>query len=327
MNLQPAECENLHGTDCGDRGHLSPSSISTQLSCLEKFRWSYVDRLELNVRPVSLSLGDAFAKALDAADPQVGFDRIIAERDKLIDEHDGNPFVVLPTMEQTEIDATIVLAASGAYLERYGSHAETREVELRVRLRNPQTGAYSRTFDLVCRVDALSPDGRTLVEDKLVSQIPRVNADRYVALDRQVTINCYTAWRASGVAPAEIKYRWTMKPGIRRKQNESHDGYLKRIVADYLDRPDFYMHEATPSRTPDDFLRLEAELWQWAAARREAMHAGVFPRNTSSCDAYGGCRYLAACTREPGFESQFHVRAERDVTKVDESESQEAVTA
>lgn len=339
MNLAAPDLINLAGTETG-RDHLSPSSLSTQLACLERFRWHYEERLEPVVTKASLGMGRAFADALEAGDPDVAWTTIMAAYDALTETAASDVWTEAPDRDTAEIEAQTAREAARCYLKAYGAHGYTREHEMRVQLRNPETGAGSRTFDLVCRVDALAEDGSHFIEDKFVGQIPRKDADRLLKLDRQVSIETYCVWRTTGVIPT-VRYRYTLKPAIRRKQNETHDDYLLRIGVEYATRPEHYLAEEEPSRTADDFLRLEAELWQYADQRRAARRAGVWPRNSSSCRDFGGCAFLALCTGEPGAIHQFRVRENREAaalnaaldaveatTKVDEkSESQEAVTA
>lgn len=307
MILRPPEGVNLADVDTG-REHLSPSSISTQLACAERFRWHYVERLEPVVQAPSLGMGKAFAVALEHGRPELGASLIEAAWQVLNADYGGNPWVVLPTEAQAETEATIVRAASKAYLEFYGFESR-REVTLRQVLRNPATGRSSRTFDVTCRIDALADDG-AIIEDKFTGQIPRTNADQLAALDRQFSIESYLAWRCTGEVPPNGLYRWTLKPQIRRRQAESHALYLTRIEADYEARPEHYLLESQPTRTPEDFLRLERELWDWAEQRRTARRAGIYPRNTSSCQDYGGCRFLPLCAREPGAIHSFRNRDE-----------------
>lgn len=182
---------------------------------------------------------------------------------------------------------------------------------MKVRLRNPE-GRVSRTFDLLGIVDAVSDDYRTIIEDKLVTQVPK-DLGQHVRLDRQVSIEAYLVWRTTGVQVDTIKYRVTRKPAIRPRQNETHSEFLDRIREEYTTRPDHYLREVEANRSLEDFELLEAELWEWADRVRRARRSGVFPRNTSACHDYGGCRYLPLCSREPGAEHQFHVRPKRDL--------------
>lgn len=306
FELRPSEGVNLAGQDTG-RDHLSNTQLDKLLACQQRYALHYEARLRPAVIPVPLELGIGFAHALEVGDPQAGFDRVISDRKNEAEAAAGNIWVKLPSQEETEIGATIVLAASSIYLERYGQHNQTREVELRARIRNPAVGGrVSPTHDLLARVDAIDTEARILIEDKLASSQAKSSLERRVRLDRQVSIECYLLWRCLGWSPERIHYRMTLKPGIKRRQNESHDEYLARLVADYQARPDFYLVEEPPvTRDHADFLRLEQELWRWAEMVRDARRDGIWPRNTAACQDFGGCRYAPLCCGEPGAEHQF----------------------
>lgn len=309
--LRPPEAVNVAGQPT-TRGHLSNSSLNTFLACQQRFAFHYEQRLDPAVTAEPLAMGRAFAEALEHGDPEAGATVLLEQAVKQADEAAGNPWLVVPDPQEVEVQATVVREASRAYLSRYGTHDQTREVELRARIRNPASGGrYSMTHDLLCRVDAVSADHRDLFEDKLVSQIPRRSLTSKLKLDRQVSIETYMVWRCTGVAPERVHYRYTKKPGIRRRKDESHEGYLKRIAEEYATRPDEYLHEEILTRSHDDFLRLERELWNWTEAIRVARKDGLFPRNTASCEAFSGCRYLALCAGEPGAEHQYVQREVR----------------
>lgn len=302
--LRPPDLVNLHGVETG-RDHLSHSSIGSWNACREKYRWSRVERLVPSITRASLSTGRAFADALEHNSPDAGETALRARAAEEAALADGNPWLLAPAVEDIDIQATIAREAARAYLLAYGAHQETREVELRVRIRNPNTGYPSLTHDLVGRVDAVTNDWSRLIEDKLVGKVDHGTVQSRLWLDRQVTIGCYLIWRATGIQVAEINYRHTLKPSIRRRQNESHEEYLQRVADDYVKRPEFYLHEETLTRTPEDFLRLEVELWDWVEQVRTAKRQGVFTRNTGHCRDFGGCEYLALCAREPGAKHQF----------------------
>lgn len=309
LALRPPEAINLHGIDTG-RESLSTTRIGVLLSCQQKYHWSYEQNLQPATKRASLQMGAAFAHALEVNDPQAGFQRIMSDHQALVDEHAGDPWVVVPDRDQAEIDATIVLAAAGAYLQHYGHQGVQRELTMRQVIRNPATGYPSRTFDVQARIDGLAGD--RLIEDKLVGRIDTVTEQR-LRLDRQVTLGCYLHWRTTGQRIREVSYRMTKKPSIRRTQKETHDGFLARLAADYMDRPEFYLQQFTLTRTDEDFLRLEQELWTWSEQVRAARRDGVFPRNTAACSEYGGCEFLALCSREPGAIHQFRQREFPDV--------------
>lgn len=315
--LRDPERENLHGQDTG-REALSHTRLGVFLACQEKYNWGYEHRLEPAVKSAALDMGAAFAHALEHADPRAGADLLLDQHKALQAEHASNPWVTVPDTGVAEINATTVLAAADAYLRYYGHSDVQREITMRARVRNPVSGAGSRTFDVQARIDGLSGD--RLIEDKFTGRVEAVTPRRLL-LDRQVTLGCYLHWRTTGETIREVAYRMTKKPSIKRTQKETHDGFLERLVADYGERPEFYLHEFTLTRTPEDFLRLEQELWTWSEQIRAARRDGVFPRNTAACADFGGCQFLALCCREPGAAHQFRVR--EDAPKFDDNETEE----
>lgn len=316
MTLLPPDRVNLHGQDTG-REALSHTRLGVLLACQQRYRWRYEERLEPAVKRAPLTMGAAFATALETASPQAGFDKVMRDHADAQTLHAGNPWVVVPDTADAEIAATTVLAAAGAYLKHFGHTDVEREVTIRSRLRNPDTGGVSHTFDVQARIDGLAGD--RLIEDKLSAKVDAAT-ERRLLLDRQVTIGAYLVWRSTGQMIREVSYRVTRKPTIKRRQNEGHDEYLERIVTDYQERgEDFYLHEFTLTRTADDFERLEAELWAWAESIRQARERGTFPRNTDSCTQWGGagCEFLSACCESPGWQSEYVERAPREAVTAD----------
>jgi hypothetical protein len=306
--VRPPEHVNLAGQDTG-REHLSHTSLSTLLACEQRWYWGYERRLRPVVTAEPLRLGRAFAAALAAGDPTVA--HRVCEEDAAAARANASPWVVAPPTDEVETGARIVESAAAAYLDRFGSDVE-REVELRQRIRNPDTGRYSRTHDLLCRVDGLALDRGVLVEDKLLGSVQRGTLAQRVRLDRQVLIGCYLVWRCTGTLIGEVRYRVVLKPQIRRRNGESHREYLDRIADEYKTRPDHYLIEEVTHPDTSDFARLERELWAWVSRLRAARREGTWPRNTSACHDYGGCRFLPLCAGEPGAIQQYTTHTKGD---------------
>lgn len=315
FELRPPEEVNLAGQDTG-RDHLSQTSLKTFLTCQQQYQYHYEQRLSPAVTSTPLAVGRAFAHALEQGEPEAGARLLRLEASVEAERAAGNPWVAAPDVDEVEVMATVAREAARCYLAAYGRH-ETREVELRARVRNPARGGrYSLTHDLMARLDAVSADWTTLFEDKLVSQIPRASLAAKVRLDRQVHIEAYLIWRTTGVLVTSVHYRMTLKPQIRQRQKETRDEYLQRIADDYAARPEHYLAEETVHPTLDDFLRLERELWRWAESLRESRRDGTWPRNTGACHEYGGCRFLPLCAGEPGALNQFVERAKHEPQEV-----------
>jgi len=304
--IEPAECTNLHPDSQRWDNVLSPTQIDALLACEEKWKLSKIDRLEPAVKAVPLEMGAAFAEATEHGNPQRGSQRYLVEWDYAKRRHGGSPWAVLPTAEQAEINATIVEAGARAYLARYGA-SELREQTFRVPIRG---GGH----DLLCRVDGRSEDGSELFEDKFVSRIDRRNTESRLKLDRQVSIEFYSVWRATGVLAERMNYRMTLKCALRRGRRESHDQFLDRIAKDYEERPDHYLAEFEATRTLEDFERLEQELAAWSMRLVFLRASNAWTRNTARCSDYSGCEFLPLCSGEPGARHQY-VERERSQPK------------
>lgn len=302
--LRPPDLQNLAGQTDEEvlRHHLSHSGISMLLACQRKWGWHYDERLELISKPKPLAMGRAFHKGVELGDPDAGA--------ALLDR---------PTADQAELDRLVidqatVRAGVRLYLSQWTSDGVTRELEYRIRLRSPYTGAYSRTFDLLGYADGVIDHGSwlELVEDKFVGQIDKLKVKR-VRLDRQVSLECYALWRVTGKPVRKVRYRFVRKPSIKQRQNETVEAFVARLEADYVERPEFYSQQEETFRTDDDLLLTEAELWQWAEQLRQAKHGAIYTRNTSSCGEYGGCPFLDLCAGDPDARALYRVRGEDEL--------------
>lgn len=307
--LRPSDATNLAGQETG-RDHLSHSSITTQINCLRRFELQHEQGLRTISEPRPLGLGKAFQKAIELGDPDVGVEALTEALPEFMDKE---------AIDRARVEEAIVQGAALAYLNRWGtSENGTREFEYRVRLRSPWTGRPSQTFDLLGYADEVIDNGTylELVENKLVGRVDPVDVKR-LPLDRQVGLACYGLWRATGLAVQRVHYRFTKKPSIRQKQNETVSQFCTRLLEDYAnpERQDFYTHEERLFRSQDDLLRIEAELWDWAEQRRNARQRSFYSRNTSHCRDYGGCPYIPICTGDPDAAALYTRREDREALK------------
>jgi hypothetical protein len=327
--LRPSEAINLSGQDTG-RDALSHTKLNTFLACPRRFELHYDKRLELISRPRHLSLGSAFQLGIEYQDPEV------AARAVWGLEPDGSGERIVSFTQQHEdrlhVDEAIVRGACALYLRTWPEQrGEAREVEYRVRLRNPWTGYPSRTFDLLGKADGVVDDGGwdvlgdttgpelrlaqplELQENKLVGSVDPAKVQR-LPLDRQIALSRYGLWRATGRLVRRVRYRWVRKPSIKQRQKETVEEFCARIGEDYVDRPDFYLHEEQPVfATTEDFLRIECELWVWAEQLRQFRRDALHPRNTSSCSDFGGCAFIPICTGDPDAMSLYRERPRREL--------------
>lgn len=360
--LRESDAVNLAGQETG-RQTLSHTRISSWLACERKFELHYLKRLELIAEPRGFTLGTAYQKAIEYQDPEVGVRYLNGFEPCPLCGGSGNDHyiehMIIPcsncqgrgyTGEQLHIydpdaigrhqaNEAIVRGASALYLRRWPEGTgERREVEYRVRLRNPWTGAYSLTYDLLGYADGVidnalqvpgdvvSTDPLEVIENKLVGRVESAKVQA-LPLDRQLALARYGLWRATGRPVSKVYYRWIKKPALKQRGGRKADKsdaeslaeFCQRIEADYQEREEFYLHEEEPSFvTARDLLRIEADLWEIAAdMRAKTVRNGqdgrrrVFPRNTSHCTDYGGCAFIPICTGDPDANSLYRERPKR----------------
>jgi hypothetical protein len=218
--------------------------------------------------------------------------------------------------DKLRIEEATVRAGAALYLSQWpGAPAEQREVEYLVRLRNPWTGHYSRTFDLLGYADGVIDCGGylELVENKFVGQIDALTIKK-LNLDRQLALECYGLWRATGKSVRQVRYRFTRKPSIKprnataKKPAETVDEFIERLEADYRERPEFYSREEPLFRSDQDLLDTECDLWTWADVLRQARRRGHYDKDTSRCSDWGGCPFIPLCVGDPDAISLYQTR-------------------
>lgn len=351
MKLLPPEGVNLHGQP-SPREHLSYSALSTFLACRRKYELDKLHRLELVARERPLDMGRAYQKAIELQDPSIG-PRVLrgwvpcetcggTGQYDLADElpplvaswcesckgrggtQGPEPMITSQDDEdRLQIESTIVENAAKLYLRRWPATGhETRELAYRVRLRNPATGHYSNTFDLLGYADGVIDCGGwlELIENKLVGQVTAVSVKR-LPLDRQLALERYGLWRATGREVRRVRYRWVRKPSIKQRGGrkadksdaETVEQFCIRLAEDYETRgEEFYSHQEEFFVDPEDLLRVEAELWEWADQLRRQRRRGFFDRNTSHCTDYGGCQFIGLCAGDPDAAHLYRVRPHHD---------------
>jgi hypothetical protein len=212
------------------------------------------------------------------------------------------------------------------------------EVEFRAPLRNPDTGAASKTYELGGKLDAIvrissGPyEGVWVVEHKTTSEDITPGSDYWkrLRLDAQISIYMVGA-RALGYEPRGVLYDVIRKPGVQplratpvesrrytkqgalyaaqRDRDETPAEYKQRVLADIGEQPDRYYQRGFVVRTEDDERDAAFDAWATASLMREAQRAERFPRNVDGCVRFGSaCSYFAVCCGEASIDDDARYR-------------------
>jgi len=223
------------------------------------------------------------------------------------------------------------------------------ELEFRAPLRNPDTGAASRTFQLAGKIDVLlRSQQRTLIMDHKFSgeeigpgsvfwarlrmggqssgYIRGAEALGHPDVDGFI----YDVIRKPSLRPhkatpvAERKYtqpKIDKKTGAvlepprlyaaQREQDETPAEYRERVREDIATSPDKYYQRATVVRLEEQLREHDRELWLLSQTLLATRRLGIAPRNTDACARYGSvCNYFSVCAGEDQLDSHRFTRLE-----------------
>lgn len=196
------------------------------------------------------------------------------------------------------------------------------EAQFECELRNPESGAVSRTWRLGGKLDAIAErDGRPwLVEHKTTSEdiSPGSTYWRKLRIDSQVSTYFVGAAslgfdvegciydvirkpklsRLEATPPETRKYK---KDGSlyasQRDRDETNEEFRERFRAYVGDHLLDLFQRGDVTRVEDDLADAAFDLWQTARLIREAELAGRHPRNPDACFQWSReCEYFGVCT-------------------------------
>lgn len=282
---------------------LSHSSMQNLQACPKKYYFQKIERVQRKGETRGRRRGKAFSDALEAGgDPHV----IVDAYQKLM----------MDAVDQQRVDDLICEEA--ILCELVQSHAarftdDEREIEFRLPI--DETGYDNHGF-----IDGVSftSDGHVLKEDKLLQMWSR-SQEAALPMNGQVL-------RYLGAAPliwpdAVIKgleYRVTKWPGTYRRKTESAREFAARVASVLREErasgkleDRFSVHFVGFDVVKDQISRYYDDLAVRVREVEARTASGEWPHAFgSACEAYGGCEFLPACLREPGYQELYEVKGE-----------------
>jgi hypothetical protein len=301
---------------------LTISRLSVARSCQRQHQIRY----ELGYRPVEIGgarkFGTLVHRALEAwwlaLAAGKAHDECLADAIAAVRAGGGDPF------EAAKAEAMIV-----AYHHRWKDEPYdvlAVEQEFRAPLRNPSTGALSRTWELAGKIDVIVRDRNTgrvlIVEHKTSSEdiTPGSGYWRRLRMDGQVSVYFVGADSVGMKAdaclydvlgkPAQKPYKATpesvrkyTKEGKlhanQRDRDETPEEYGRRVYDAIAEEPGRYLARGEVVRLESEMEGALVDVWQQGQQLREARIAGRAPRNPGACVQWGReCDYFAICSGE-----------------------------
>lgn len=129
---------------------------------------------------------------------------------------------------------------------------------------------------------------------------------QYLGAEERAEGMLYDVIRKPGIKPYKAtppEARKYTKTGAlyaaQREADETPEEFAVRLRADISEDPNRYYQRGVIVRLPEERREAARDTWLVAGSIRESMRLDAWPRNPSSCDAYGRtCDYWAVCAGE-----------------------------
>ena len=275
---------------------LTASRLASLRSCPRKHYYQYQLGLARIHSSDALRFGAAYHAGLEAHNK--GAD------DASAIENASGGYDVLPAWANPtdwEVERQTLRQLLAGHFWRYANDSLeiiAAECVFKTPLTNPSTGHCSRLFLLAGKVDAIVrlPDGRLAVlEYKTAGEDVGPESEYWLRLRCDGQISQYVLGaRAMGYDVSTVLYDVTRKPTIRLRKDETPEQYGVRLLADIGERPDYYYARREVPRLEDELAEYRLELWQQAAALREAQRAMRWFRNVGKMTC-GHCPFATLC--------------------------------
>ena len=220
-------------------------------------------------------------------------------------------------------------------------------------LRNPKTGALSRTWCLAGKIDVIVRDRRDglvrIVEHKTSSESVEPGSAYWkrLRMDQQVSVY-FVGATSLGHDVAACVYDVLAKPGQRpykatppesrkykangelytnqRDRDETPEEYRERLLAAIGEDPTRYFARGEVVRLESEIEEALTDIWELGQQVREAKLAGRAPRNPGACMNYNReCEFFSVCSGEADindtskFLRSVDIHPELNVTKEESS--------
>lgn len=324
-----------------NREILTYSALAKFRNCRRSFKHRYEDELRSREKSEALWIGAAFHDAQHVAylERKSGKGRAEAISAALA-WLDNGPLLGAAQDPARRSQRDLLRAMIRNYEKRWGSYrppelgpetlgdANLEEVAVElpfvVPIRNPETGAGSRTFQLAGKVDGLVRfEGKLFIKEmKTAATIDH----EYIAklwADFQSQIYAAALTRIRGEPVVGVIYDVTGKARLQRKGGETQFEFEERLASYKTEKTREKHQLAGPKREeseaeiaerldewyakPDAFIReliyfdadtlanVESEVWELTQQLLDARRREKWGQNTTQCYAFGSCPYAPIC--------------------------------
>jgi hypothetical protein len=135
-----------------------------------------------------------------------------------------------------------------------------------------------------------------VIEDKFPGYLAKDVLDEYkCSIQTLIYLIGYYECLAKPRERVGIFYRYTRKPSIRQRKNESRRNYIIRVYNEFSSRPEHYFHRERVKMTPAKILLYKQELVNTLNAMAAVKTGHWWYKNRKACLAKGRCFFFDPC--------------------------------
>lgn len=282
------------------------SKARTFASCHRLYYWTYVRNMVPKAIRMPFWVGDVYHKGVELFFDGMKEKDILRRIREYMKKTLAKTYVPPESMPYIEINKVVIQGMLRAFFHVMAPKAKSWKIiatELPFSV-NLETDNYM-LVPFVGRVDLVYEDGKHLgvAEWKTASQI---NKDYFDRIPFNLQAMCYpvAVQQALGRKVSRIFYSVVRKPSISQRKNETFKQFLERMVADYIDRQDWYFHSQTilynqkhVNAAMSDLVRITEEIWTYhdALEAEGVLNKDEWYRNSEYCFTWGRCPYYYLC--------------------------------
>lgn len=273
------------------------SSWKTFRNCRKKFWWRYVQDLVPIERDNNLVFGQLVHLALKTWHETRSLDRALDAVDG------GTPDRATdPQQRRNRLVATAMITAYARIWRDEPFEVVALEKRFQGPIRNPETGAESRTFFLAGRVDGIvRQDGDLWIPEHKTTSVLDSGYLEKLWTDFQIILYRKYVQEMLGVHVAGVIYNILVKPQIRqyepgkvRQVAETDEEFGARLLEWCLQPGKF--HREALLVDAGQTRQIEAELWELTQSYLDARRRNAWYMNTDHCFVYNrACPYFRLC--------------------------------
>ena len=267
---------------------ISNNSTSIYRSCPKKYYWNYIRGLRPYKKSTALSLGSIVHSAFDMYYSGFSDVEVLQFIGKTADEEIANA-----TPDNEEALVVMKYTAIGIWKSYPKDLSTFDEIKPELELRIPVIPGV----ECVLKIDGLIKENNGLlwIRELKTTGLSFGQFEQRCKVSPQCSLYTW-AVRKAGHQVEGVIYDFIKKPLLRKNMKENRDGFGKRIMKSYEDKPDMYYKRHYSYRSDEELDLFEEDIIETAKDMLHRFKTNSWYRNPDACWNFNSaCQYMPIC--------------------------------